>query len=529
MNLKLEQVNSETDLQNFEIQAGLFDDDRPQRRTTQSTTTTTALKPDEQHHDEKNVSPLMRAVLNVPPSFCPGCGIRFQPTESQAPGYIPAEKLEQLSMKSSRSHVDNVDGVKSLNARPKRELICQRCHSLRFKNSLPSDSLRIGGARTVSNADQDQLSPHHFLDLISSLSQKECILVCLVDIFDFHGSLVPNLGSIVGRNSPLMLVVNKVDLLPHDVRTADVERWVRWEARQANLPPIDSIDVISCKTGQGLPQLLGRLEKKMVSLNLDAYVLGAANAGKSSFINSILKSSNTRRVVGGRTLSRPASHSSPLDGFLTTSQMPGTTLGFVKAAVLGGKRALYDTPGLILPNQLTTLLTTDEVTSVVPKKRPTHVSLRLSDDKVVLIGGLGRVRILEGRPFIFTFYFANDVVIHPTDVHRADSIVQKHIGGMIAPPSSGERLAELGVLKEQSIHVTGRGWDEVGIDIVLPGLGWVAVTGSGSCTVQVSLPDPIIAFTREPLLAQDNWRKTSVKSSGGKLVNSRGHQRRRRR
>ena len=32
-------------------------------------------------------------------------------------------------------------------------------------------------------------------------------------------------------------------------------------------------------------------------------------------------------------------------------------------------QALYDTPGLIVPSQLTTLLTTAELADVVPKKR----------------------------------------------------------------------------------------------------------------------------------------------------------------
>ena len=36
-------------------------------------------------------------------------------------------------------------------------------------------------------------------------------------------SLVPQLSEICGADSPLMLVVNKMDLLPHAVREADVE------------------------------------------------------------------------------------------------------------------------------------------------------------------------------------------------------------------------------------------------------------------------------------------------------------------
>ena len=50
---------------------------------------------------------------------------------------------------------------------------------------------------------------------------------------------------------------------------------------------------------------------------------------------------------------------------LTTSALPGTTLDFVRASTFAGQRSLYDTPGVILPNQLTTRLTTDELSLVV--------------------------------------------------------------------------------------------------------------------------------------------------------------------
>lgn len=66
---------------------------------------------------------------------------------------------------------------------------------------------------------------------------------------------------------------------------------------------------------------------------MDAYVVGAANAGKSSFINYFLKK-------------KPA-----VDGSLTTSHLPGTTLDVVRVSVMAGQFALFDTPGIILPTQ----------------------------------------------------------------------------------------------------------------------------------------------------------------------------------
>jgi len=296
-----------------------------------------------------------------------------------------------------------------------------------------------------------------------------------------------------------VLVGNKVDLLPDGIDDKRIERWVRAEARKAALPPLHSLHLVSCKTGAGMPKLLDRLKEMMSYKRLDAYVVGAANAGKSSFINHVLRS-----AAPGRSL--------------TTSALPGTTLDFVRVSVLSGSSALYDTPGVILPNQLTTRLTTEELAMVVPKKRAQHVTLRVKEGKSVLLGGIAQVHVRSGRPYLLTFYMANAVQIHPTDTARVDEVLEKHAGSMLFPPASYERLHELGTFRETSFEIEGRGWDEAACDLVLPGLGWVAVTGCGPCTVGVCLPEPVVPLRREPLIPSEGGIKGTLKKSYTKFT-----------
>jgi len=272
----------------------------------------------------------------------------------------------------------------------------------------------------------------------------------------------------------------------------------------------------------GLEKLLHEMQQLMRQRGVDAYVVGAANAGKSSFLNRCLSHFSKRSGP-----SRPGASNQLPAGRLTTSHLPGTTLDFVRVALPKLRQGLYATPGLIMPSQHTTLLTTQELAEVVPKKRTDVVTLRLGEGKAVLLGGLARLTMASGLPFSFTFYIANAVPIHPTTADKAEATLAKHVGGLLAPPASAERLAELGPFHSQTFHVRGRGWDEVATDLVLPGLGWISVTGSGECSVAVSVPPGVEVSSREPMLSgAEHYRKTGVKFTGTRLTTKRGHTKR---
>jgi len=312
--------------------------------------------------------------------------------------------------------------------------VCQRCHGLRYQNRLPTDALRVGEAAHAG------LQPKYFLSLLREVSRRRCAVVVIVDLFDFHGSLVPQLPQIVGPENPVIMVANKLDLLPKGIQRPPIERWIRAECRKASLPALHSLHLVSCKTGDGLPQLLKQMQELMAYRRMDAYVVGAANAGKSSFINECIK----RSPNGG------AQHAK---ASLTTSHLPGTTLGVVRISMLAGRYSLFDTPGIILPTQLTSLLSTEELAAVVPKKRAEHVTLRLSEGKSVLLGGLARVHFISGLPFLLTFYLANAITIHPTPTAKVEAMLEKHVGGLLAPPSSFERLSQLEPFIEQDCPI----------------------------------------------------------------------------
>ena len=142
----------------------------------------------------KRASSALEALLEMPRSMCSGCGARFQAEDEEAPGFVPGSVLEERSAKVTE------DGNKVARKTP----LCQRCHGLRYQNRLPQDALRVGTGAAVHK----ELQPEHFLRLLRDIATRRCVVVAIVDLFDFHGSLVPDLASVVGSNE-LILVANK--------------------------------------------------------------------------------------------------------------------------------------------------------------------------------------------------------------------------------------------------------------------------------------------------------------------------------
>lgn len=148
------------------------------------------------------------------------------------------------------------------------------------------------------------------------------------------------------------------------------------------------------------------------------------------------------------------------------------------------------------------------------------VTFRVSSGKCVLVGGLARIEVIgDTKPFLFTFYIANDVKLHPTDSGKADDFIAKHAGKILTPPlePGSQRMEQIGEFEEHEIAIDGAGWKEAAADITLRGLGWVAVTGAGVCKVRISVPKGIGVSVRPPLMPYDIW-EVAARYTGGKAV-----------
>ena len=75
-----------------------------------------------------------------------------------------------------------------------------------------------------------------FLNLLTGLSDKSGIVVNVVDVFDFEGSFINAIKRIVG-NKKIILVANKMDLLPKQINHRRVKEWLKRAAKNMDLKP----------------------------------------------------------------------------------------------------------------------------------------------------------------------------------------------------------------------------------------------------------------------------------------------------
>ncbi|KAJ2068882.1 nitric oxide associated protein 1, partial [Coemansia sp. S142-1] len=235
----------------------------------------------------------------------------------------------------------------------------------------------------------------------------------------------------------------------------------------------------------------------------DIYMVGRANVGKSELINALLRIS-----IGGSKHRVLASH------------IPGTTMGlaavplrhFVKALVPAeGPRpqdrqaSLYDTPGVFSSKSITSHLTSEELKSAICSKRIVPFSFILNRNQAIMLGGLGRLELIDGPDRVYVTVFTS-VRPHFTNVERAAELMKRLERGertILQPPfGDAERLKSFPQHRVALEHTfEGLHRQHATLDVAFAGIGWIAITGQfPTATIRAFAPNGHGVCVRPPMM-----------------------------
>ncbi|WP_096201342.1 ribosome biogenesis GTPase YqeH [Bacillus sp. FJAT-45350] len=369
--------------------------------------------------------------MNEREVICAGCGVKVQTENKAELGYAPPSSLERDI------------------------IICQRCFRLKHYNEV----------QDVSLTDDD------FLKILNTLGHTNSLIVKIVDIFDFNGSWLPGLHRFVGKND-VLLVGNKVDLLPKSLNTNRLINWMKKSSKELGLKPVD-VHLISAARGDGVVELASKIDE--LRKGKDVYIVGCTNVGKSSFINRMIK-----EFGGAEEL------------MITTSHFPGTTLDMIDIPLDDGK-FLYDTPGIINHHQVAHYIDKKELKVITPKKEIKPMVFQLNEQQTLYFGGLARLDFVSGDRSSFVCHFSNELNIHRTKLEKADDLYEQHLGTLLTPPGT-ETKEELPPLVKYEFVLKGEK-----TDIVFSGLGWVSVNQK-NIKVAAYVPEGVGVSVRESLI-----------------------------
>uniref|UniRef100_A0A2P2I5Z7 Nitric oxide-associated protein 1-like n=1 Tax=Hirondellea gigas TaxID=1518452 RepID=A0A2P2I5Z7_9CRUS len=453
----------------------------------------------------------------IPRVACGGCGALFHCDHPTVPGYLSSEEFKKATI--NQLHKSK----------------CHRCTSL-CDHTAPQEEVHV--------------SPSWSEEQLRLIRGHVSLVVLVLDITDAPCFLHPHLAAVIGENQPIILVGNKVDLLPQDSEhyLRHVQESLLSLARRRGLRNANIVDtcLVSGLTGYGLNELVGALRYHWENTG-DVFLVGSSNVGKSTLFNKLMESELLHQQANAGCIPRA-----------TTSKWPGTTLAMLKFPMqpydgprrlehlaLGtsqnalttlsarlhpdGARSLdchwlFDTPSLQQERQAQQLLTHAELQQVIPSNKIIPKSFKVTPGRSIFIAGLGRLDILHlhhtepesiGRPkldYVRVTVFRSRLL--PITVVRtvdASALYRDHLGSeLFAVPFGGaERMKHFPALQPTFFRTRGIEGSTLvtdalaTADVVLSNAGWISVWASPNTVVEMRAWTPFgsdDAYLRRPAL-----------------------------
>lgn len=317
---------------------------------------------------------------------CIGCGAVLQSENMGEEGYIKKEKILTANY-------------------------CERC----FKITHYGNSFLI----------EKQVDINEFINKINNQKKPVIYLLDLTCISNTTLELLKNI------KTKIYLVLTKRDLIPKSVKDKKLISYIK-----ENYINIEDIMIVSSNKMWNIDNLYNKLKKDNIK---EAYVLGYTNSGKSTLINSLLKSKGKNPSI-------------------VTSMVPNTTCELINID-LDGFLTIIDTPGFINENSIVNFLNIKEYLKLIPKKEIKPKIYNLRPGFTIIIENIIRIENNTEENVNLIFYLKNELKYKKVKITTSD---------------------ELKILTRKTIELNGSE------DIIIEGLGFIKCPKKTKLTIYIN-------------------------------------------
>ena len=281
---------------------------------------------------------------------CIGCGAPIQFVNVDKPGYVKEEVFNKT------------DG---------NNVLCERCFKIKNYNYV----------------DQRLTDIKAYNAIISKIAMTKSLFLFVADITDLTTLNFEILS--LFKNRDLILVFNKIDLLPKSMKEGKIKAHLRAYLKTNNVKYKDLI-LISTKKNYNIDLLVQTMEKWRKNNNV--YMVGNSNVGKSSLLNSLIKAVGLydRDVI-------------------TVSNSLATTLSLIEVPFFADGKKLIDSPGVTYNSNMLAHLDYKDFKTVQAKSEIRARLYQIKEGDALIVGGLFALNILRDTNLVI--YMSNQIKI----------------------------------------------------------------------------------------------------------------------
>lgn len=359
---------------------------------------------------------------------CYNCGIELQTINPNEKGYIRPEILDAYP-----------DGL----------LLCNDCFENERYNSAPKEA--------NFNKDYDEI--------LNTIIKTKSLVVYVIDILTLEGSFISKLTEKLS-NVNVIVVANKIDLLPLNTDLDNIKKYVEHQLRLAHLNVLEVI-LTSSNDDINVSVLLDRIAE--YGKNKDIYFIGTENSGKSSLIYKMLKyyENNSNENI-------------------TTCSFKNTSLEGLKIP-FENKTYIYETPGIELSNSILTKVENSLIKQIEEKKKIVVRKQRLVKNSIIAFGRLAFIELLSDEKTDVLIYANEKISIN--SLKKIDPLFNPNIKIKNVFPIS-EKINDLSSFDAYEIEISESDERDLGI----LGLGWLSFIGNNQ-KFKIYIPKGVFIYT----------------------------------